>query len=53
MIDENHILKNLKEFSFPRLSGTYLERNSFNLAKKKIESLNLIPIIQEFIQKYP
>ena len=48
MIDENHILKNLKEFSFPRLSGTYLERNSFNLAKKKIESLNLIPTIQEF-----
>ncbi len=48
MIDENHIIENLKEFSFPRLSGTYLERNSFNLAKKKIENLNLIPTIQEF-----
>ncbi len=48
MIDENHILENLEEFSFPRLSGTYLERNSFNLAKKKIEGLNLTPTIQEF-----
>ncbi|MFX1311844.1 MAG: M28 family metallopeptidase [Promethearchaeota archaeon] len=48
MIDENHILENLKEFSFPRLSGTYLERKSFMLAKRKIESLNLIPTIQKF-----
>ncbi|MFX1572196.1 MAG: M28 family peptidase [Promethearchaeota archaeon] len=48
MINENHILENLKEFSFPRLSGTSSERKSFVLAKKKIESLNLIPTVQEF-----
>ena len=49
MIDENRILKNLKEFSFPRLSGTELEKKSFNIAKKKIEELNLNPIVQEFL----
>ena len=48
MIDENQIFENLKEFSFPRLSGTYLERKSFILAKKKIDNLNLTPTIQEF-----
>lgn len=48
MIDETRILNNLKEFSFPRLSGTDLEKKSFNLAKKKIEDLKLSPMDQDF-----
>jgi len=48
MIDETRILKNLKEFSFPRLSGTKFEKISFNIAKQKVEDLNLTPKIQEF-----
>ena len=48
MINETNVSKNLKEFSFPRLSGTKFEKKSFNLAKKKIEELNLNPIVQEF-----
>ena len=48
MIDETRISKNLKEFSFPRLSGTKFERKSFNIAKQKIEDLNLTPEIQDF-----
>jgi len=48
MINESRILKNLKEFSFPRLSGTNFEKKSFNIAKDKIEDLNLSPIVQNF-----
>ena len=48
MIDSNRILQNLKDFSFPRLSGTEFEKKSFNIAKKKIEDLNLTPAVQEF-----
>lgn len=48
MIDEKRISLNLKEFSFPRLSGTEFEKKSFNIAKRKIEDLNLIPMVQEF-----
>ncbi|MFX1501970.1 MAG: M28 family peptidase, partial [Promethearchaeota archaeon] len=48
MIDEKRLLENLKEFSFPRLSGTEFEKRSFNLAKNKLEELDLIPTIQEF-----
>lgn len=48
MIDKARIGKNLKEFSFPRLSGTEFEKKSFNIMKQKIEDLNLIPLIQEF-----
>ncbi len=48
MIDETRILKNLKEFSFPRLSGTDFEKRSFNIGKNKIEDLSLSPIVQEF-----
>ncbi len=48
MIDETRISKNLKEFSFPRLSGTKFEKISFNIAKQKVEDLNLTPKIQEF-----
>jgi len=48
MIDEKRILENLKAFSFPRLSGTESEKKSFNIAKNKIERLNLTPSVQEF-----
>ncbi len=48
MIDETRILKNLKEFSFPRLSGTDFEKKSFIIAKKKIEDLSFSPIVQQF-----
>ncbi len=48
MIDKARIEKNLKEFSFPRLSGTEFEKKCFNIMKQKIEDLNLIPLIQEF-----
>ncbi|MFX1329209.1 MAG: M28 family peptidase [Promethearchaeota archaeon] len=48
MIDEKRILQNLKDFSFPRLSGTDFERQSFKIALKKIEDLNLTPNVQEF-----
>jgi hypothetical protein len=48
MIDEKRILNNLKEFSFPRLSGTDFEKKSFNIAKNKIEKLKLSPIEQKF-----
>ncbi|MFX1315105.1 MAG: M28 family metallopeptidase [Promethearchaeota archaeon] len=48
MIDEKRISKNLKEFSFPRLSGTEFEKKCFNIAKKKIENLNITPIVQKF-----
>ncbi len=48
MIVENRILENLKELSFPRLSGTKLEKKSFNIVKKKIENLGLSPNTQEF-----
>ncbi len=48
MIDEKRIVQNLKDFSFPRLSGTEFEKKSFNLVKKKIEELQLTPKIQEF-----
>ncbi|MFX1411119.1 MAG: M28 family metallopeptidase [Promethearchaeota archaeon] len=48
MIDEKRISKSLKEFSFPRLSGTEFEKKSFNIAKKKVENLNLTPLVQKF-----
>ena len=48
MIDENRISQNLKDFSFPRLSGTEFENKSFIIAKKKIEDLDLTPTVQEF-----
>ena len=48
MIDEKRIRNNLDDFSFPRLSGTKEETESYNIAKKKIESLKLQPSVQEF-----
>ncbi|UCC18489.1 MAG: M28 family peptidase [Promethearchaeota archaeon] len=48
MINEKRISENLKEFSFPRLSGSEFEKRSFNIARKKIEELKLNPTIQDF-----
>lgn len=48
MIEANRMKENIASFSFPRLSGTIDEKNAFNLAKKKLESLNLNPSVQEF-----
>ncbi len=48
MIDESRMKQNLKVLSFPRLSGTEGEKKVFNLVKKKIESLDLKPSVQEF-----
>ncbi len=48
MIEEKRIRENLSAFSFPRLSGTEFEKKSFNLAKQKIEDLNLTPSVQKF-----
>jgi len=48
MISENNIERNLRDFSFPRLSGTAGEKKAFELLHKKIENLNLTPQIQEF-----
>ncbi len=48
MIDENRILENLKELSFPRLSGTEFEKKAFNHVKKKIENHGFSPSFQEF-----
>jgi len=48
MIDQNRIKKNLKIFSFPRLSGTHFEKKAFNLAFQEIKTLNLKPITQNF-----
>jgi len=47
-MDENRIKKNLELFAFPRLSGTPYEKKAFNLAKKKIEEMNLNAEIQTF-----
>ena len=48
MIDENRMKQNLKEFSFPRLSGTIHEKMAFQLAHDKIKELGLSPLIQKF-----
>ncbi|MFW9970512.1 MAG: M28 family peptidase [Candidatus Odinarchaeota archaeon] len=48
MIDENRIFETLKEFSFPRLSGTEYEKKCFKIIKNKIEDLGLVPEVQNF-----
>ncbi|MFX0021712.1 MAG: M28 family metallopeptidase [Candidatus Hermodarchaeota archaeon] len=48
MIDENRIIENLKDLSFPRLSGTEGEKKVYNIVKKKIESIGVFPNTQEF-----
>lgn len=47
-MDENRIRENLELFAFPRLSGTLYEKKAFNIAKEKIEEMNLNPEIQTF-----
>ncbi len=37
MIEEARIKKNLKEFAFPRLSGTEFELKAFNKIKRAVE----------------
>jgi hypothetical protein len=48
MIRVARIKKNLKEFAFPRLSGTEFELKAFNKAKREVEKLNLDYEIQRF-----
>ena len=48
MIEENRIKRNLKKFSFPRLSGTEFELKAFNKVKKEVEDLNLKYEVQNF-----
>ncbi|MFX1499497.1 MAG: M28 family peptidase [Promethearchaeota archaeon] len=49
MIDEARLSNNLKELSFPRLSGTKYEKKCFNITKQKIKDLDLTPSVQEFL----
>jgi hypothetical protein len=49
MIEEKRIRRNLKNFAFPRLSGTEFELEAFNKLKKEVESLNLTFEVQNFI----
>ncbi|MFX1570455.1 MAG: M28 family peptidase [Promethearchaeota archaeon] len=48
MINEERIFNNIKDFSFPRLSGTDFEKKAFNITKNKIGELNLESIEQDF-----
>ncbi|MFX1379448.1 MAG: M28 family peptidase [Promethearchaeota archaeon] len=48
MIRVARIKKNLKEFAFPRLSGTGFELKAFNKVKREVENLNLNYEIQRF-----
>jgi ABC-type multidrug transport system fused ATPase/permease subunit len=48
MIKEDRIQKNLKYFSFPRLSGTEYELKAFNRLKQEIKNLNLDFEVQKF-----
>jgi len=48
MINKTRIQDNLETFSFPRLYGSSDEKKSYNLAKNKIEELDLNSFTQEF-----
>ncbi|MHA2180821.1 MAG: M28 family peptidase [Promethearchaeota archaeon] len=48
MIEHARIKKYLKEFSFPRLSGTEFETKAFNKVKQEVENLNLEFEVQNF-----
>ncbi|MFX0006999.1 MAG: M28 family peptidase [Promethearchaeota archaeon] len=48
MIRVARIKKNLKQFAFPRLSGTRFELEAFNKVKREVENLNLDYEIQRF-----
>lgn len=47
-VEKERIERNLKDFSFPRLSGTKFEKRAFNLLLGKIKELNLNPKVQRF-----
>lgn len=49
MVNENRIKETLKEFSFPRLSGTEGEKKALKLATQRVEELNLEPLTQDFV----
>jgi len=49
MIDEKRLKENLTTFSFPRLSGTDGEKKALNIARSKVEDLNLKPLTQDFV----
>ena len=49
MVDENRIKETIKEFSFPRLSGTEGEKKALKLAVQRVEELNLKPLTQDFV----
>jgi len=49
LIDEKHLKENLTTFSFPRLSGTDGEKKALNIARSKVEDLNLKPLTQDFV----
>jgi hypothetical protein len=48
MINEARIRENLKNFTFPRLSGTEFELKAFNKVKQEVENLNLDFEVQNF-----
>jgi hypothetical protein len=48
MIRVARIKKNLKEFAFPRLSGTGFELKAHNKVKREVENLNLDYEVQRF-----
>ncbi|TFG18444.1 MAG: M20/M25/M40 family metallo-hydrolase [Promethearchaeota archaeon] len=48
MVSEDNIFDTLKTFSFPRLSGTKLEKKAFNIALYKIKDLGVYPNTQAF-----
>ncbi len=48
MINELGIRKNIESFSFPRIYGSDAEKRAYELARKKIEDLNLTATTQSF-----
>jgi len=48
MIEEKRLKENVEVFSFPRIFGSKAEKRAYNLAREKIEELNLEVKSQEF-----
>ena len=48
MIEEAHIKKNLKQFAFPRLSGTEYEGKAYKKLTNELENMNLKYKVQPF-----
>ncbi|TXT62531.1 MAG: Peptidase family M28 [Promethearchaeota archaeon] len=47
-INENRIRNRIKNFSFPRLSGTEFEEKASKLAQEEIKNMGLEPQLQQF-----